>query len=71
MHSVFVGVVGSEGDPVARDFLDFVEAELRREDAIYRILRERAVLLLTDIRREAAVGVLARLMGEQDALLNF
>jgi len=65
--SVFVGVVGAEGDLLVRDFLDFVEAELRVEDAIYRILRERAVLLLTDVRREDAVAVLERLKSDFSA----
>jgi hypothetical protein len=65
--SVFVGVVGAEGDPLVRDFLDFVEAELRVEDAIYRILRERAVLLLTDVPRDGAVAVLERLKSDFSA----
>ena len=32
LPSVFVGVAGPEGDLLVRDFLDFVEAELRVED---------------------------------------
>lgn len=64
VSSVFVGVVGTEGDPLARDFLDFVEAELRVEDNIYRILRERAVLLLTDVGHDDAKSVLERLKSD-------
>lgn len=62
--SVFVGVAGDEGDLLARDFLDFVESELRVEDAIFRMLRERAVLLMTDIEEQTARKVMERLRGE-------
>jgi hypothetical protein len=62
--SVFVGVAGEEGDLVARDFLDFIESELRVEDAIFRMLRERAVLLMTDIDERTARNVIARLCSE-------
>jgi hypothetical protein len=61
LRSVFVGVAGPEGDLLVRDFLDFVEAELRVEDAVFRLLRERAVLWLADVDLEAARGVLTRL----------
>lgn len=62
--SVFVGVAGEEGDSLARDFLDFVESELRVEDAIFRMLRERAVLLMTDIDEATARKVMERLRSE-------
>jgi hypothetical protein len=65
--SVFVGVAGAEGDLLARDFLDFVESELRVEDAIFRMLRERAVLLMTDIEEATARKVMERLVGEFSA----
>jgi len=58
--SVFVGIAGREGDTLARDFIDFVEAELRVEDHIFRILRERAVLLLADIGEADATNVIER-----------
>lgn len=61
---VFVGVAGEEGDLLARDFLDFVESELRVEDAIFRMLRERAVLLMTDIDERTARKVMERLCAE-------
>jgi len=61
LRSVFVGVAGPEGDLLVRDFLDFVEAELRVEDVVFRLLRERAVLWLADVDLEAAHGVMARL----------
>jgi hypothetical protein len=62
--SVFVGVAGVEGDLLARDFLDFVESELRVEDAIFRMLRERAVLLMTDAEESTARKVMTRLQAE-------
>ena len=61
LRSVFVGVAGPEGDLLVRDFLDFVEAELRVEDVVFRLLRERAVLWLADLDLEAAQGVMTRL----------
>jgi len=61
---VFIGVAGDEGDLLARDFLDFVESELRVEDAIFRMLRERAVLLMTDIEEQIARRVMERLCAE-------
>ena len=62
--SVFVGVAAEEGDLLARDFLDFVEAELRVEDTIFRMLRERAVLLLADVERKPAERVMERLKAD-------
>jgi hypothetical protein len=64
VSSVFVGVAGEEGDLLARDFLDFVESELRVEDAIFRMLRERAVLLMTDIDEQTARKVMERLAAD-------
>lgn len=61
---VFIGVAGEEGDGIARDFLDFVESEMRVEDAIFRMLRERAVLLMTDVEEATARKVMARLSSE-------
>lgn len=61
LPSVFVGVAGPEGDLLVRDFLDFVEAELRVEDIVFRLLRERAVLWLADVDLTAANGVVSRL----------
>ena len=61
LPSVFVGVAGPEGDLLVRDFLDFVEAVLRVEDIVFRLLRERAVLWLADVDLAAANNVLARL----------
>ena len=61
---VFVGAAGEEGDLSASDFLDFVESELRVEDAIFRMLRERAVLLMTDVEESTARHVLERLQAD-------
>jgi len=69
LPSVFVGVAGPEGDLLVRDFLDFVEAELRVEDTVFRLLRERAVLWLADLDLDAARAVLGRL--QQDFTSRF
>jgi GGDEF domain-containing protein len=62
--SVFVGIAGREGDPLAPEFIDFVESALRMEDAIFRLIRERAVVLLADVDRSQAQGIFERLCGD-------
>jgi len=62
--SVFVGIAGSEGDLLAPEFIDFVESALRMEDAIFRLIRERAVVLLTDADRSRAEEIFERLCGD-------
>lgn len=59
--SVFVGIAGRDGDLLVPDFIAFVESELRVEDAVFRMLRERAVLLLTDVSQAQAQAVMDRL----------
>jgi hypothetical protein len=60
--SVLVGMAAEEGDVHFPDFVDFVESELRVEDRMFRMTRERAVLCLADIGTETAREVLARLL---------
>ena len=62
--SVFVGIAGKEGDLLVRDFLEFVESQLRMEDSIFQLLRERSVLLLTDVDRAGAETIVERLRSE-------
>ena len=62
--SVFVGIAGREGDFLAPEFIDFVESALRVEDAIFRLIRERAVVLLTDADRSRAEEIFERLRGD-------
>jgi hypothetical protein len=62
--SVFIGMAGREGDLLVRDFIDFVEAELRMEDGVFRLLRERAVLLLTDVSETQARAIMERLCAD-------
>jgi len=62
--SVFVGIAGREGDLLAPEFIEFVESALRMEDAIFRLLRERAVVLLTDVDRGQAEEIFERLCGD-------
>jgi hypothetical protein len=62
--SVFVGIAGREGDLLAPEFIEFVESALRVEDAIFRLIRERAVVLLTDADRAQAEEIFERLRGD-------
>lgn len=61
VSSVFIGIAGPEGDLLVPEFISFLESELRVEDGIFCLTRERAVLLLTDVDREQAEGVVTRL----------
>ena len=67
LTSVFVGIAGREGDRLAPEFIDFVESALRMEDAIFRLIRERAVVLLTDADRDQAEEIFERLCGDFSA----
>ena len=62
--SVFVGIAGREGDLLAPEFIDFVESALRMEDAVFRLIRERAVVLLTDADRGRAEEIFQRLCAD-------
>ena len=60
--SVVVGVAGGEGDLLVPELLDFFESQLRVDDAIFRMTRERAVLLLADVDRPRAEEIVGRLL---------
>jgi hypothetical protein len=59
--SVVVGFASSEGNLLFPEFLAFLESELRVEDQIFRLTRERALLVLRDVDREQATTVVERL----------
>jgi GGDEF domain-containing protein len=61
--SVLVGFAAREGDALFPDFVAYVESELRVEDAIFRLTRERALLFLADVGGEQARAVVERLLG--------
>lgn len=62
LPSVVVGMAGSEGDLIFPEIVDYVESALRVDDAIFRMTRERAVLVLADVDRRRAEEILARLL---------
>ncbi len=62
ISSVVVGLAAPEGDLQFPDVVRFVESELRVEDAVFRMTRERAVLFLADVDVEAARRILERLL---------
>jgi hypothetical protein len=64
LSSVVVGVAGREGDLVFPEVIDFFESMLRVDDAIFRMTRERAVLVLADVDRAKALEIVERLMNE-------
>ena len=62
LHSVVVGVAGREDDLLFPEVIDFFESMLRVDDAIFRMTRERAVLVLADVDRAKAEDIVARLL---------
>ena len=63
VSSVVVGIAGLEGDLLFPEVVDFIESALRVDDAIFRMTRERAVLVLSDVDRTGAEDIVARLLG--------
>ena len=61
LPSVVVGFAAPEGDRLFPDFVAYLESELRVEDAIFRLTRERALLFLTDVDETQAGEVIERL----------
>lgn len=61
LHSVVVGISGVQEDRLFPEFVDYVGSALRIDDAIFRMTRERAVLLLTDVDVESARAVMERI----------
>jgi hypothetical protein len=61
--SVVVGVAGRDGDVLFPEVVDFIESALRVDDAIFRMTRERAVLMLVDVDRSEAEEIVGRLLG--------
>jgi hypothetical protein len=64
LRSVIVGLSGDEGDAVFPEVVDYIESALRVDDSVFRMTRERAVLLLTDVDGTQASAILERLLGE-------
>jgi hypothetical protein len=64
LRSVVVGMAGVEGDRLYPEVIDYVESTLRMDDSIVRLTRERSVLFLTDVDREGAEDIMARVLIE-------
>jgi hypothetical protein len=64
LTSVVVGMAAPEGDLVFPEMLDFVESALRVDDVVFRMTRERAVLLLADVDAVRAREVVERLISD-------
>lgn len=60
--SVIVGFAAGEGDRLFPDFVAFVESELRVEDSVFRLTRDRALLFLTDVEPEQSRAIVERLI---------
>ena len=64
LRSVLVGLSGFEGDLTFPAIVDYIESALRIDDAIFRLTRERVLLLLTDVDEAQARAIVARLLDE-------
>ncbi len=64
LTSVFVGVTGDEGDLLFPEMLSFIESAMRMDDLVFRMTRERAVLLLTDVDERQAKAVMQRVLAD-------
>jgi hypothetical protein len=64
--SVVVGFAARESSLLFPEFLAFLGSELRVEDQIFRLTRERALLVLRDVDAAAAQSVVERLRAAFD-----
>jgi GGDEF domain-containing protein len=64
LRSVIVGLSGFEGDVAFQEVVDYLESALRVDDSVFRMTRERVVLLLTDVDAPQATAILERLLAE-------
>ena len=64
LSSVVVGVAGNEGDLLFPEVIDYFESSLRVDDAVFRMTRERAVLVMADVDESQAREIVERLSNE-------
>ena len=64
LSSVVVGFAGVEEDLLFPELVDFVESALRVDDTIFRMTRDRAVMLLSDVDECRARGIIDRLLND-------
>jgi len=64
LRSVIVGLAGFEGDAAFPQIVDYIESALRVDDSVFRMTRERVVLLLTDVDEVQASEIVQRLLEE-------
>ena len=62
LRSVLVGLSGFEGDLTFPEIVRFVESALRVDDSVFRMTRERVLLLLTDIDEKGATAIMTRML---------
>ena len=62
LTSVIVGMTGDPSDLEFPEIVDFVESELRVEDGIFRMTRERIVLFVADVDESAAREIMERIL---------
>jgi hypothetical protein len=64
VSSVVVGFAGVEGDLLFPELVDFVESALRVDDAVFRMTRDRAVMVLADVDEARAREIVERILSD-------
>ncbi len=62
LPSVIAGLAGAEGELLWPELVNYIESALRVEDTIFRLTRERVVLFLADVSKDAAREIVERLL---------
>ena len=64
LSSVVVGFAGGEGDLLFPELVDFFESALRVDDAVFRMTRDRAVMVLADVDEGRAREIIERILND-------
>jgi len=64
LRSVLIGLAGGDGDPEFPEIVHYIESALRMDDQLFRLTRDRVVLLLTDVDVDGARSIVERLLAE-------
>ena len=60
MSCIMVGMAANEGDLLFPEIVNYIESELRVDDAVFRMTRERVVFFLADVNRAGAEEIMRR-----------
>ncbi len=64
LSSVVVGFAGAEGDLLFPELVDFVESALRVDDTVFRMTRDRVVMVFSDVDESRAREIVDRILND-------